>query len=1064
MKRNIFLLAIAVIPLLLIISCRKKNYSADVHTHNLQEHFDINNKHSILYIERPGNLDCIFPWASFVQFGRYDLTDVQSGTIRLKTGIQQHGTYIYDSDLGDATEFDFDKILLGWTNEDDVTHLQITTAPVTTVVDTLTGDTIKLFDVEAGVTFQLQNWAAMNSPESVTFSLWGARTVSGVTDYIAILRSPTSVHAEKQVFSINFIKSAFSGLSSVEKHNLAWVDNNVDTTQFDIDLTATTDTRFEAIVSECSKNVFDYRLKLKNNFAPDDNFELAYVDSCAENMRLYLGDVLLSYTMNGRPRRYPTAQSSLDSAMVLYTNINETIHAAEILGKDADKVVYYNVWNPIGAIVCLVRATSGSSNDRLNDYLQTLINSDVGSFSPGAFSKLVLKHTDYLLYAGITCLFDTDFNSRYFNFLDGIITELHNLLSSIHGVFHDNNIVIRFYAVASLYDFIKGQDRGFYGKFEQYYATKVDSDGEYGEGMAYLDYVNSVVLPVLYLATQERYTWGAKMGQLWLERTAPGVQLCIRNSESLLGIADKWGEIPAIDDGFNLTPWLAPVAVIASNSKFLDYTQKIEDLQSTNPFAPALIGAFGIPNSTFRLLTYPFNKTYSQNNIFNHSDSAVVCGNIVKLHTSNTAGTYSDEISLTLIAEDNPEHGSTHDQIDHGAIQLNRMVNRGANNVHVSHLIIDPGYPGFQEDKRNITEWQFQNQNVLMMYNMDIATLDDSLKAGVEVRINDGEHDITYDDPFNPQRYAGMSGYRYMSQSDIADMIRESGIFTDTRIMSSIAAGKSGFSLKGDGGGQSEVIRKFRNGVQTRIRYEYRLPHIQYYPASGAIPEHYSVTFETKKDCNGLREVYQLGNSFYVIDRFPQSERSINNIAFASSWNLPENTDSVPGRPGCFEGFLSNGGTVQSRLQIYGKSFTATPTLTDTSFQLTQEFFNRNRRFPVTQLKFDNDLSVTDFMVYCITVIDGSESFRTISNETYTTANGITIWVREYTDGSSQQVIFNPSNNSHTVTGITSDAYIWIIDYASTVSGSARLFGLTTVNAGTHTIIRNQGGQCDINL
>jgi hypothetical protein len=73
-------------------------------------------------------------------------------------------------------------------------------------------------------------------------------------------------------------------------------------------------------------------------------------------------------------------------------------------------------------------------------------------------------------------------------------------------------------------------------------------------------------------------------------------------------------------------------------------------------------------------------------------------------------------------------------------------------------------------------------------------------------------------------------------------------------------------------------------------------------------------------------------------------------------------------------------------------------------------------------------------------------------------------WVREYTDGSSQQVIFNPSNNSHTVTGITSDAYIWIIDYASTVSGSARLFGLTTVNAGTHTIIRNQGGQCDINL
>ena len=201
-------------------------------------------------------------------------------------------------------------------------------------------------------------------------------------------------------------------------------------------------------------------------------------------------------------------------------------------------------------------------------------------------------------------------------------------------------------------------------------------------------------------------------------------------------------------------------------------------------------------------------------------------------------------------------------------------------------------------------------------------------------------------------------------------MIRESGIFTDTRIMSSIAAGKSGFSLKGDGGGQSEVIRKFRNGVQTRIRYEYRLPHIQYYPASGAIPEHYSVTFETKKDCNGLREVYQLGNSFYVIDRFPQSERSINNIAFASSWNLPENTDSVPGRPGCFEGFCLM--YCKSRLQIYAKSFTATHPY-GYIFQLTQEFLIEPK-ISVTQRR-DNDLSVTDFMVYCITVIDGSGAF-----------------------------------------------------------------------------------------
>ena len=36
------------------------------------------------------------------------------------------------------------------------------------------------------------------------------------------------------------------------------------------------------------------------------------------------------------------------------------------------------------------------------------------------------------------------------------------------------------------------------------------ADGEYGEGFNYLRYVNNMVLPVLYIASQEQYTFGTK--------------------------------------------------------------------------------------------------------------------------------------------------------------------------------------------------------------------------------------------------------------------------------------------------------------------------------------------------------------------------------------------------------------------------------------------------------------------------------------------------------------------------------------------------------------------------
>ena len=130
----------------------------------------------------------------------------------------------------------------------------------------------------------------------------------------------------------------------------------------------------------------------------------------------------------------------------------------------------------------------------------------------GAFSKLVLKHTDYLSMP-ITCLFDTDFNSRYFTLLTELLLN-QQPVSPIHA-FHDN-IAIRFMQLP-LYDSKK--DRiGFLGKLDnimqQRWIRMVNTARVW-----YFDYVIGCS-PVPY--PQHRTVQLNKMGQLWLECTHQG--------------------------------------------------------------------------------------------------------------------------------------------------------------------------------------------------------------------------------------------------------------------------------------------------------------------------------------------------------------------------------------------------------------------------------------------------------------------------------------------------------------------------------------------------------------
>jgi hypothetical protein len=293
------------------------------------------------------------------------------------------------------------------------------------------------------------------------------------------------------------------------------------------------------------------------------------------------------------------------------------------------------------------------------------------------------------------------------------------------------------------------------------------------------------------------------------------------------------------------------------------------------------------------------------------------------------------------------------------------------------------------------------------------------------------------------------------------------GVLFNGEFMSDQASKKSGYSLKGDGGGKSEVIRKFKNGVQTRIRYEYRFPVVTDNTDDIGTLTGYTVMHSLRTDCNGLREIYNLGNSFYVIDRFPTNERSINNISFATSWNLPENTDSVPGSPGCFRGFLPNTGTIQSQIQIFVKGHDSSNNGNRRSYFLTQSMrdsIGYSGHF-VNQLLFYNDMSANDFLISEISCIDGTENFGTISTDNYSTTSNVTVWEKIYSSGNRVVFILNPNKISYTYNNITSNGYVWLIhsDITGTV-GNSRIFDYTNLSAPTHTITSQQGGQCEITL
>ncbi|RLG29881.1 hypothetical protein DRN98_07930 [Methanosarcinales archaeon] len=166
---------------------------------------------------------------------------------------------------------------------------------------------------------------------------------------------------------------------------------------------------------------------------------------------------------------------------------------------------------------------------------------------------------------------------------------------------------------------------------------------------------------------------------------------------------------------------MAPYAVITGKEKYLQYTRDVWRFKEQGIYDSIenaeRVRIYG--NAPVRFLLYPYRQTFTGPANWRHSlDSVRIAGSIVQI----PSGSVNENLCLTIIAEENPGSGGTHDQIDHGAIQFSRYVNNASGTApHIDHLLIDPGYPGFQEDKRFLREWQYPNQNVQMLWNTEFS-------------------------------------------------------------------------------------------------------------------------------------------------------------------------------------------------------------------------------------------------------------------------------------------------------------------------------------------------------
>jgi hypothetical protein len=970
-----FLILMFIILSLLSNGCSVPDkYDKPVWKNNLQNDMGVNGTQMRLYLQTGSTVKSILPWEHFLEFGNYDIIGVGTGIIKAAT--IRNGTLVLpeqnvtSSPFLDARTMGFDGgIFLCCTNAPDVTNNGLIPGATS---DTING--LPAYNLNTGLSFVLNDSATI--PVKATFQIYGIasgvekRIVPGdfgITFYnahhtkaaVGTLDSVPASALQMSTTTDSLFTMLLEDLRAYELHALSNTTNegvdifsmkllhNYDGTfGFDTvhiktidDSLMALDTTILTLKSGIVDTLIFYNRSLDPYYAyrVGDTvhcgvFENSVVHASAQNAKVVLANRLLrmidsNHTPSGTGlKTIPPVGPELDHYFGLYSNISGLLEVLDDF-KNAYTVqkikVDHNIYENLGRY--------------LNSIVGSGAGGDVSAVNPSVFSHLVLWYTDYLLYAGLCSYIDDDFFSRYINHHKLLVDAVKTLVDKIADDYN-NNIIIRFYAVAAFYDFMLNQNRTNLATLVNYLDDFVSSEGEYGEGISYFLYTSEILLPIVYTAIQEQYLYGPDAGNSWLSADTSRLVLMYRNiGEYLINSATNWGELPAIDDGGPTIPFLAPFAVINNNRRFLNFSRDTRNLMN-NGLADSVenaerLGIEGI--APWRMFLYPYNRSFHGSSNWKHNlDSVRHNGSIVQIST----GTANDNLNMTIIAEEHPEDGGTHDQIDHGAVQFVRYTNNaGGTAPHVDHLIIDPGYPGFKEDKRQVEEWIYANQNVQMLWDSDFTFTTDRTQGNNSVPSEEPEKDADDEEflggavenkdyntieMYDYKKNGGMTGYRYMSPWEIRKMLhkfalRDGGMQNNVweivdAMGLSLLTNKTLSSRSGEG--KSSVQNRYRNGVEVKIEYKYpKQPEIFRCKESlgsdlwefiswllnrignnliGECAFYYSRNIEYETSYYGTRGVYTLGTNYYIIDHLPQDSLP-STVSLAASWKMQKNTTQM---------------------------------------------------------------------------------------------------------------------------------------------------------------------------
>gem|GEM_PF-3320897 len=198
------------------------------------------------------------------------------------------------------------------------------------------------------------------------------------------------------------------------------------------------------------------------------------------------------------------------------------------------------------------------------------------------------------------------------------------------------------------------------------------SDGEYAEGVDYLDYLNEDLLTLIPL--------GLRLGMIDPKLVPDWYK---KSGEWLLNLLAETGSAPNVDDGIaGAKPWIAPYALINQNPVYRNIQEwYLKQGESA---------VFPISVTPERVLTYPVEITGTARWV-----TKPVLGGV------GTVSYHRDDgqvVSMRMIAEteDMRIAGEGHDQQDNTSVTMNWYDPNGSGGAGSSYdLILDPGYAGY---------------------------------------------------------------------------------------------------------------------------------------------------------------------------------------------------------------------------------------------------------------------------------------------------------------------------------------------------------------------------------